>query len=159
MPTLSAEVAALYGEANQAYGSGDFDTAIPLFRQVTKIEPYVKGAWESLAMCLQEIGQEQEALRVEMIAAHLGTHNLETWKDLGSRSRYDCHIRDITSASALKRAILEHMDSGSRPSIATNKSLNSTNMTLMPCMNAQLFSKSSANLNGSVSLPLKYGGV
>ena len=86
-PELSQEVKTLLGEANGKYMEADYESAIKLFREVIKIEPAARGVWATLALCHEELGDEKQALQLEIIDAHLGEQDIDIWRDLGRRSK------------------------------------------------------------------------
>lgn len=86
-PELSYEVKTLLGEANNRYMESDYESAIKLFREVIKIEPAARGVWATLALCHKELGDEKQALQLEIINAHLAEPDVDIWRDLGQRSK------------------------------------------------------------------------
>ena len=70
-----------------AYVNHQFDKAIPILREVIKIEPASGTAWSTLAQCHKELGDEAQALQLEIIGAHLMEPDVDIWRDLGRRSK------------------------------------------------------------------------
>lgn len=99
MPELSQEVKQLMGDANGKYMNGSHADAITLYREVIKIEPAAPGVWALLALCHSEIGEEKQALQLEIIAAHLGDPDVDVWRNLGQRSKYVL-LCNLTARSA-----------------------------------------------------------
>ncbi|PFH45985.1 hypothetical protein AMATHDRAFT_8403 [Amanita thiersii Skay4041] len=85
-PVLSQQVKALIGEGNQAYIDNDLPEAIRVMQEVIRIEPRAASAWSVLAQCHSDMHQEQRALQLRIMAAHL-THDAEEWDRLARQSR------------------------------------------------------------------------
>jgi general transcription factor 3C polypeptide 3 (transcription factor C subunit 4) len=81
----SPEVAALIGQANLAYIQSQFAEAIPILLEVIRIDPKIHSAWQTMAVCHQELGNTEQSLQCNLLAAHLDG-DAQTWKDLAQRS-------------------------------------------------------------------------
>lgn len=71
-----------------SYVNQSYDSAIPLLREVIRIEPNEHSAWSMLAKCHDELGDGNQALTLEIMAAHLMEPEKAIWRDLGRRSRF-----------------------------------------------------------------------
>jgi general transcription factor 3C polypeptide 3 (transcription factor C subunit 4) len=87
LPELSPQVKRLQGDAMVAYVHHQYDKAIPILREVIKIEPASGTAWSTLAQCHKELGEETQALQLDIIGAHLMDPDVDVWRDLGRRSK------------------------------------------------------------------------
>ncbi|WFC97699.1 hypothetical protein MYAM1_000418 [Malassezia yamatoensis] len=84
---LSPEVKALLAQANISYVEADLQKAICQLEEVIRIEPTVKGAWYTLGMCFEELGEEEKSIQCRIVGAHLTSNANEEWKSLARRSR------------------------------------------------------------------------
>ncbi|TCD69113.1 transcription factor TFIIIC subunit tfc4 [Steccherinum ochraceum] len=84
--TLSPEVQALLGEANQAYIDGDVDSAMRTMQEVIRIESRAHSAWQVLARCFEHKGSPDKALGARIMAAHL-SNDPEEWSACAEESR------------------------------------------------------------------------
>lgn len=84
---LSPEVKALLAQANIAYVEADLPGAIQQLEEVIRIEPTVKGAWYTLGMCFEELGEEEKSIQCRIVGAHLTGNASDEWKSLARRSR------------------------------------------------------------------------
>ncbi|WFD41783.1 hypothetical protein MPSI1_000419 [Malassezia psittaci] len=84
---LSPEVKALLAQANISYVEADLHKAIRQLEEVIRIEPTVKGAWYTLGMCFEELGEEEKSIQCRIVGAHLTSNASEEWKSLARRSR------------------------------------------------------------------------
>lgn len=84
---LSSEVRALLAQANIAYVEADLPGAIRQLEEVIRIEPTVKGAWYTLGMCFEELGEEEKSIQCRIVGAHLTSNASDEWKSLARRSR------------------------------------------------------------------------
>ena len=84
---LSPEVKALLAQANIAYVEADLPGAIRQLEEVIRIEPTVKGAWYTLGMCFEEMGEEEKSIQCRIVGAHLTSNASDEWKSLARRSR------------------------------------------------------------------------
>ncbi|KAJ6611013.1 TPR-like protein [Mycena sp. CBHHK59/15] len=85
-PTLSFEVRSFLGDGNQAYVDGNLPEAIRIMREVIRIEPRAASAWSVLAQCHEDMKQDQQALQLRIMAAHL-THDADEWDRLARQSK------------------------------------------------------------------------
>ncbi|KAK7044646.1 hypothetical protein R3P38DRAFT_2879955 [Favolaschia claudopus] len=85
-PTLSFEVRSLLGDGNQAYVDGNLPEAIRIMLEVIRIEPRVSSAWSVLAQCHEDMKQDQQALQLRIMAAHL-RHDADEWDRLARQSK------------------------------------------------------------------------
>ena len=85
-PTLSLQVRSLIGEGNQAYVDNDLPEAIRIMQEVIRIEPRAVAAWSVLAQCYSDTNQQEKALQLRIMGAHL-THDAEEWDRLARQSR------------------------------------------------------------------------
>jgi len=74
------------GDGNQAYVDGDVPKAIDDMQEVLRIEPRASQAWIVLARCYEDTGQNEKALQLWIMAAHL-RHDAEEWERLARQSR------------------------------------------------------------------------
>lgn len=84
---LSPEVKALLAQANIAYVEANLPAAIRQLEEVIRIEPTVKGAWYTLGMCFEEMGEEEKSIQCRIVGAHLTSNASDEWKSLARRSR------------------------------------------------------------------------
>ncbi|KAM6492840.1 TPR-like protein [Amanita muscaria] len=85
-PTLSLQVRSLIGDGNQAYVDNNIPDAMRIMQEVIRIEPKAVAAWSVLAQCYSDMHQEERALQLRIMAAHL-THDAEEWDRLARQSR------------------------------------------------------------------------
>ncbi|KAK2462196.1 hypothetical protein APHAL10511_005784 [Amanita phalloides] len=85
-PTLSPQVRSLIGDGNQTYVDNNLVEAIRIMQEVIRIEPRAMAAWTVLAQCYSDMHQEEKALQLRIMAAHL-THDAEEWDRLARQSR------------------------------------------------------------------------
>ncbi|WFD30193.1 hypothetical protein MSPP1_001210 [Malassezia sp. CBS 17886] len=84
---LSPEVKSLLAQANLAYVEADLPAATRQLEEVIRIEPTVKGAWYTLGMCFEELGEEEKSIQCRIVGAHLTSNASDEWKSLARRSR------------------------------------------------------------------------
>ncbi|KAJ7512667.1 TPR-like protein [Mycena galericulata] len=85
-PTLSFEVRSLLGDGNQAYVDGNLPEAVRIMLEVIRIEPRAASAWSVLAQCHEDMKQDQQALQLRIMAAHL-RHDADEWDRLARQSK------------------------------------------------------------------------
>ncbi|KAJ6595740.1 hypothetical protein DFH09DRAFT_146419 [Mycena vulgaris] len=85
-PSLSFEVRSLLGDGNQAYVDGNLPEAIRIMLEVIRIEPRAASAWSVLAQCHEDMKQDQPALQLRIMAAHL-RHDADEWDRLARQSK------------------------------------------------------------------------
>lgn len=85
-PSLSFEVRSLLGDGNQAYVDGNLPEAIRIMLEVIRIEPRAASAWSVLAQCHEDMKQDQQALQLRIMAAHL-RHDADEWDRLARQSK------------------------------------------------------------------------
>ncbi|KAJ7158369.1 hypothetical protein C8R43DRAFT_995733 [Mycena crocata] len=85
-PSLSFEVKSLLGDGNQAYVDGNLPEAIRIMLEVIRIEPRAASAWSVLAQCHDDMKQDQQALQLRIMAAHL-RHDADEWDRLARQSK------------------------------------------------------------------------
>ncbi|KAF8883905.1 hypothetical protein CPB84DRAFT_1750548 [Gymnopilus junonius] len=85
-PVLSQQVKALIGDGNQAYVDSNIPEAIRIMQEVIRIEPRASSAWVVLAQCYEDLKEEQKALQLRIMAAHL-RHDADEWYRLARESR------------------------------------------------------------------------
>ncbi|KAJ7185570.1 hypothetical protein C8R46DRAFT_382209 [Mycena filopes] len=85
-PPLSFEVRSLLGDGNQAYVDGNLPEAIRIMLEVIRIEPRAASAWSVLAQCHEDLKQDQQALQLRIMAAHL-RHDADEWDRLARQSK------------------------------------------------------------------------
>lgn len=88
----SYEVQRLVGRANVAYAQGELDQTVKLFLEVIRHDPYVIGAWNTLASVYEEQGNEEGARQMRFCAAHV-EDEADTWRDLGRQFRQKGQIQ------------------------------------------------------------------
>ncbi|KAL0945283.1 hypothetical protein HGRIS_000791 [Hohenbuehelia grisea] len=84
-PTLSPQVRALIGEGNQAWVDCNIPEAIRIMQEVIRIEPRAAEAWSVLAKCYEDAKEDQKALQLRIMAAHL-RHDADEWDRLAKQS-------------------------------------------------------------------------
>jgi len=70
-------------EAHQQRLGGDYDNAIPAYRQLIELDGACAEAWWGLAMCLMNIGEFDEALEAFEKSLEISPENLKFLLDLG----------------------------------------------------------------------------
>ncbi|KAJ7634784.1 TPR-like protein [Roridomyces roridus] len=85
-PSLSFEVRSMIGDGNQAYVDGNLPEAIRVMLEVIRIEPRAASAWSVLAQCHEDMKQDQQALQLRIMAAHL-RHDADEWERLARQSK------------------------------------------------------------------------
>lgn len=83
---LSDEVKRLLSDANVAYVGGDMGTAITKLEEVIKIEPTVRSAWSTLALCFQDKNDTTKELRCRIVEASLTPKATDLWIQLAHQS-------------------------------------------------------------------------
>lgn len=79
------------GEASTAHVAHDWRKAIPLLRRVIQIEPNYPHAWNYLADCHEGLGDDEQALQLHIIGAHLIEPDSVVWRALALKSRSVAH--------------------------------------------------------------------
>ena len=69
-----------------AYTNGDTEQTIKLYAEVIRHDPYVIGAWNTLASVYEEEGNEEGARQMRFFAAHVDDEG-DTWKSLARQFR------------------------------------------------------------------------
>ncbi|PPQ91090.1 hypothetical protein CVT25_013128 [Psilocybe cyanescens] len=85
-PVLSQQVKALIGEGNQAYVDSNIPEATRIMQEVIRIEPRAASAWSVLGQCYEDMKEDQKALQLRIMAAHL-SHDADEWDRLARQSR------------------------------------------------------------------------
>ncbi|KAF8895474.1 hypothetical protein BD779DRAFT_1499735 [Infundibulicybe gibba] len=85
-PILSQQVRSLIGDGNQAYVDNNLHEAMRVMQEVIRIEPRAASAWSVLAQCYEDMKENQRALQLRIMAAHL-THDADEWDHLARQSR------------------------------------------------------------------------
>ncbi|WWD21507.1 hypothetical protein CI109_105993 [Kwoniella shandongensis] len=80
------EIQRLLGQANMAYIQADYETAIDLFLEVIRQDPYVLASWTTLASCYAENGDIEKARQMKFLGAHIENEQ-ETWRELAMEFR------------------------------------------------------------------------
>lgn len=80
------QVKALIGDGNQAYVDNNLPEAIRIMQEVIRIEPRAASAWSVLAQCYEDLKEDQKALQLRIMVAHL-RHDAEEWDRLARQSR------------------------------------------------------------------------
>lgn len=76
----------LIGEANQAYVDNNIPETMRVMQEVIRIEPRASSAWSVLAQCYSDMKEDQKALQLRIMAAHL-LHDPDEWDALARQSR------------------------------------------------------------------------
>nr|KAJ3421839.1 transcription factor TFIIIC subunit tfc4 [Polyrhizophydium stewartii] len=76
----------VFGEASQAYTSGDFSAAIDHLHEVIRQVPHAQQAWSMLGLIHDELGDKVKSLQANLLAAHLTPKDADRWKTLGQIS-------------------------------------------------------------------------
>lgn len=82
-----APVRALLTEANFAYIGSDLPATISKLQEVIKMEPAVRSAWATLALCFKELEEPERALQCRIMEAHLTYRPIALWEELAQSSR------------------------------------------------------------------------
>ncbi|KAF9032358.1 hypothetical protein BJ165DRAFT_1535052 [Panaeolus papilionaceus] len=85
-PILSHQVKSLIGDGNQAYVDNNPHEAIRIMHEVIRIEPRAFAAWSVLASCYSDMGEQERALQLRIMGAHLQGDS-EEWTGLARMSR------------------------------------------------------------------------
>ncbi|KAJ6571874.1 hypothetical protein B0H19DRAFT_1131683 [Mycena capillaripes] len=92
---LSNEVKSLIGEGNQAYIDGDLPEAMRIMLEIIRIEPRAPSAWAVLAQCYEDTKQDQQALKLRIMGAHL-EHDSDEWVRLAQQSKNEgCNLQAL----------------------------------------------------------------
>jgi general transcription factor 3C polypeptide 3 (transcription factor C subunit 4) len=91
---LSQQVRALIGEGNQAFVDNNIEEAMRVMQEVIRIEPRATSAWNVLARCHADLGDQTKALQFHIMAAHL-KHDADEWDELARRSRCVLSTRSL----------------------------------------------------------------
>ncbi|KAG2220363.1 hypothetical protein INT45_010749 [Circinella minor] len=83
---LAPEVKELLGEANLLYISQDYGKAIDFLQNLITKYPNVHQAWNTLGLVHEEMGHQDKALQLRMVAAHMNQSDSLLWKELGVKS-------------------------------------------------------------------------
>ncbi|UZJ52356.1 hypothetical protein CBS101457_001676 [Exobasidium rhododendri] len=84
---LPAPVAALLSEANIAFIEGDLASTISKLEEVIRLEPAIRSAWATLALCFSEQDRPAQAMQCRIMEAHLTSRSIDLWADLASSSK------------------------------------------------------------------------
>jgi general transcription factor 3C polypeptide 3 (transcription factor C subunit 4) len=84
---LAAPVKALLSEANFAFIDADLPKTIAKLQEVIKLEPAVRSAWATLALCFDELKEPQRAMQSRIMEAHLTYQPIGLWVELANASR------------------------------------------------------------------------
>lgn len=83
---LSIEVQTLLSEANIAYVNDKPDIGIEKLREVIRIEPTVRSAWSTLALCFKEQKDKAKELQARIVEASLTPRAIDLWIDIAHES-------------------------------------------------------------------------
>lgn len=83
---LSVEVQALMQQATDAYLDADPEEVISILEEVIRIEPTVRKAWSTLALCFSDQGRHDKAIQARIVEATLTPRSPQPWIDLAHDS-------------------------------------------------------------------------
>ncbi|KAK9768701.1 transcription factor TFIIIC subunit tfc4, variant 4 [Basidiobolus ranarum] len=86
-PNLTPEIQRMLGEANLLYVEQKYTEAIGTLQEIIRLSPNVHKAWFTLGMIQEELGNEDKALQLYLVAAHLTLKDGALWKRLGLMSK------------------------------------------------------------------------
>ncbi|ORY02982.1 hypothetical protein K493DRAFT_297630 [Basidiobolus meristosporus CBS 931.73] len=86
-PNLTPEIQRMLGEANLLYVEKKYTEAISTLQEIIRLSPNVHKAWFTLGMIQEELGNEDKALQLYLVAAHLTLKDGALWKRLGLMSK------------------------------------------------------------------------
>uniref|UniRef100_A0A6T6C323 Uncharacterized protein n=1 Tax=Compsopogon caeruleus TaxID=31354 RepID=A0A6T6C323_9RHOD len=82
---LSREAELTMGRANVAYVRGDLEAAMMDLREVIRLQPLAVAPYHTLALILEERGDDERARELLMIAAHKNPGDLDLWKRVANQ--------------------------------------------------------------------------
>lgn len=95
----------LFDEANGCLALGDFDGAIPLYRQCVALDSGFFDGWHALGMCLLKLGEVKEAIGCGLQATLLKPNDLLAWTSLSQMYVRDGQIAEAESAKGNARIL------------------------------------------------------
>lgn len=100
---LPESVRLLLTQANLAFISGDVSETIAKLNEVIKLEPAVRSAWATLALCFDEQNEPEKAMQSRIMEAHLTHRPIQLWEELANRSKEMAYYKQ--ALYCLSRAI------------------------------------------------------
>ncbi|KAG9289720.1 hypothetical protein G9A89_014455 [Geosiphon pyriformis] len=85
--SYSPEINHLLSAANSYYIEQDLPSAVEVLQEVLQKNAYVHGAWWTLGMIQEELGNHEKAIQLHLVAAHLTPKDIAEWKRLGLLSK------------------------------------------------------------------------
>lgn len=82
---VSPEARALLAQANMAYAMNDIPETMAKLTEVIRIEPTIRSAWGTLALCHESKGDTENELLCRVMEAQLTSNPLSVWYDLALR--------------------------------------------------------------------------
>lgn len=83
---LSPEVRQLLSQANTAYVIDDKETTVAKLQEIIRLDPTVRSAWGTLAVCFAEQGMKERSLQCRILEASLASHPLSLWVEAANAS-------------------------------------------------------------------------
>eukprot|EP01117_Protostelium_nocturnum_P020085 TRINITY_DN8887_c0_g1_i1.p1 TRINITY_DN8887_c0_g1~~TRINITY_DN8887_c0_g1_i1.p1 ORF type:complete len:914 (+),score=326.92 TRINITY_DN8887_c0_g1_i1:57-2798(+) len=86
-PKLTPELSKMMGEANMAYATQDFSTAVTLLQEVIRQAPNASDPYHVLGLIYEEMEDHAKSFEFYMIAAHIDGRDADLWIRLANISR------------------------------------------------------------------------
>lgn len=84
---VSAEARNLLAQANMAFAEDDIPETLNKLQEVIRIEPTVRSAWGTMAVCFAALNQPDKEIQSRIMEAHLTSNALAQWSALSEQSR------------------------------------------------------------------------
>ncbi|MCO5589982.1 hypothetical protein L7F22_043951 [Adiantum nelumboides] len=84
---ISAEARGLLAQANMAFACDDIPETLNKLQEVIRIEPTVRSAWGTMAVCFGALNQPHKEIQSRIMEAHLTRNALTQWTILAEQSR------------------------------------------------------------------------
>lgn len=104
-PAPSAEVQALFDDANSCVALGELEDAVPLLRRCVELDPAFFDGWHALGMTLLKSGRVKEAIGAGLMAVSLRPNDLLAWTALSQMYVQDGQIAEAEDAKGKARIL------------------------------------------------------
>lgn len=94
-----------FDDANGHLAVGDFEAAIPLYRECVSIDPQFFDGWHALGMALLKVGQVKEAIGCGLQSVTLRPNDLLAWTSLSQMYVNDGNIPEAEAAKGNARIL------------------------------------------------------
>lgn len=105
MSAPSAELEALFDEANGHLAIGELDEAVALYRRCVELDPQFFDGWHALGMALLKTGELKAAIGAGLMATTLRPNDLLAWTGLSQMYVRAGQIAEAEDAKAKARIL------------------------------------------------------